>query len=174
MCTEKPLKYLDFDSHHPLSHKRAVVSTAEQGHIALQTTSELTHISHALWLTLKIWCRTIQFRYHLPTIQETPSEVHGSTSICAQCVKVVKTHLDFTLHPSVFQAEMTIKELSFKPKHQMPDLQWPGFVHRIPCASCPACCIGQRGCRLHQCIEEHKQAVSLILIHQPWKSMYEI
>ena len=45
------------------------------------------------------------------------------------------------------------------PKDRIPDLQRSGVVYKIPCAVCPAACIGQTGRGLCQRLDEHKRGV---------------
>ena len=173
-------KYLDFDSHHPLSHKRSVANTLlgrARSHCSSSHSlvSEKKHISQALCLNSypKALIRSHPTRMQSPDTEEPKWK---STAILPY-VRGVSESLRRILAPLkirvCFKPANTIKQLLCRPKDPTPDLCKSGVVYKIPCANCPASYmyIGQTGRRLHQRIQEHKRAVRQAdLTRQPWRS----
>ena len=159
-------KYLDFSSHHPLSHKIAVVRTLcsradTHSSLASSWIDEVNHVSTALgWNGYPVafvchhsskstlqrplpprWRSTIVLPY-----------VHGLSEALRRILASMEIRVSFTPLQS-------IRHLVSSPKDRFPDLQRSGVVYRIPCAVCPAAYIGQTGRRLCQRLDEHKRAV---------------
>ena len=182
-------RYLDFESHHPISHKRSVISTllstaathssdsetkkAETGHIilALKTNGYPGPlISHQA------------LRRGREPLRQDDVSWHSSVVIpyvrgILEAVRRVLTPLQIRV---CYRPHCTLRRILSNPKDSIPDLQKSGVVYRIPCASCPASYIGQSGRRLEQRIKEHKRAVvntdfnSSALAEHAWKSGHPV
>ena len=158
--------YLNFASHHPLSHKRAVVSTltsraATHSSSDHYKTQELHHVHSALHKNgyPKGFITSSQ---RPPTRTAEPTPEWRAVSVLPY-VKGVSESIRRILAPLrvrvCFRPCHTLRSLLSKPKDQMPALQTSGVVYKIPCAHCPCVYIGQTGRRLCQRVTEHKRAV---------------
>ena len=159
-------KYLDFSSHHPLSHKIAVVRTLcsrAETHSSLASSrlDELNHVSSALRLN----------GYPLAFVSHHSSRLHPQipvpptwkSTVVLPYVRGLSESLrrilvDMEIRVS-FKPLLTIRHLVSSPKDRTPDLHKSGVVYKIPCAACPTAYIGQTGRRLCQRLGEHKRAV---------------
>ena len=134
-------KYLDFDSHHPLSHKRSVTNTLRsraKSHCSSDTTktSEVKHISCAL--QLNGYPRTILQDPTTPrTFTRTPEEQKGKAIAVIPYIQGMSEGLRCILTPLrvrvCFKPFSTIKQLLSHPKDAIPDLQRSNSVQDTLC-----------------------------------------
>lgn len=160
-------KYLDFSSHHPLPHKRAVISTLLNRAKTYSSwsdarNSEEDHISLALqWngYPRKLICK------HSPsslTGASTPTAEppEWKTTTVLPYVRGVSEPLRRILAPLkvrvCFKPCWTLRNLLSRPKAPIPDLQKSSVVYKIPCTHCSASYIGQTFRRLCQRLEEQQ------------------
>ena len=139
-------KYLDFDLHHPLSHKRSVANTLQsraKSHCSSDATktSELKHISRSL--QLNDYPGTIlQDRAAPRTSTRTPEEPKWKATAVIPYIRGVSEGLRHILTPFgvcvCFKPLRIIMQLLSQRKDGTPDLQRSGVVYKIPCANCPA------------------------------------
>ena len=160
-------KYLDFSSHHPLPHKRAVISTLLNRAKTYSSwsdarNSEEDHISLALqWngYPRKLICK------HSPsslTGASTPTAEppEWKTTTVLPYVRGVSEPLRRILAPLkvrvCFKPCWTLRNLLSRPKAPIPDLQKSSVVYKIPCTHCSASYIGQTSRRLCQRLQEQQ------------------
>ena len=160
-------KYLAYSSHHPLSHKIAVIRTLctradTHSSTAVSVSQEVDHVVTAL--QANGYPKAMVHHYSTRSSSETrrPSPRWRSTTVLPY-VQGLSESLRRILSPLeirvCFRPHRTIRQLLSRPKDLVPDLQRSGVVYSIPCASCPAKYIGQTGRRLCQRLDEHKRAV---------------
>ena len=169
LCTERTpilIKYLDFSSHHPLSHKIAVVRTLcsradTHSSLASSRIDEVNHVSIALGLN----GYPVAFVCHhssKSTLQRPLPPRWRSTIVLpyvrglSEALRRILASMEIRVS---FKPLLSIRHLVSSPKDRIPDLQRSGVVYKIPCAVCPAAYIGQTGRRLCQRLDEHKRAV---------------
>ena len=160
-------RYLDFSSHHPFSHKRAVVRTLSSRastHSSSQRDQikETNRVTSALRLTgyPRSFIQSSQSPRTVPP-SSTPEYracavipyVHG----VSECIRRILTPLQIRVCYKPFQ---TFRQLLSQPKDRVPELQRSGVVYKIPCANCPMVYIGQTGRRLCKRLSEHKSQES--------------
>ena len=159
-------QYLNFASHHPLSHKRAVVNTlctraATHSSCNQSKVQELNRVSSTLrknGYPMRFIMSSQQSSTH-----RTESVPDWKTSTVLPYVKGVSESIRRILTPLKvrisFKPCHTLRSLLSKPKDQVPAPQRSGVVYKIPCAHCQHSYIGQTGRRLCQRVAEHKRAV---------------
>ena len=159
-------KYLDFESHHPLTHKKAVVSTLlcrafTHTSDRVSETKEIRHVTNALrrngypqWL--------IDKQVSTPhTISTTDHQWKGTAVLpyirgLSESIRRVLSSLDVRV---CFKPHTTLRCFFPSPKDRPDDLEPAGVVYNIPCMDCSSCYIGQTGRKLGIRIKEHKRAV---------------
>ena len=159
-------RYLDFSSHHPFSHKRAVVCTLSS-RVSTHSSSERDRINETSHVTSAL--RLNGYPQSFIQSSQSPHTVLPSSTpeykACAiipyvrgvsECIKRILTPLQIRVCYKPFQ---TFRQLLSRPKHRVPELQRSGVIYKIPCANCPMVYIGQTGRRLCQRLSEHKRAV---------------
>lgn len=162
-------RYLDFESHHPISHKRSVISTLlsradKNSSTATSRKSEEEHVASALkhnGYPVALINQESTRRHRGPKPQK---DTEWKSSIVIPYVRGVSEAVRRTLAQLkvrvCYKPHRTLRQLLSNPKDTIPDLQKSGVVYQIPCASCSASYIGQSGRRLEQRIKEHKRAVA--------------
>ena len=164
-------RYLDIGSHHPISHKRSVISTLlsradRNSSTVTSKKSEEEHVAAALkhnGYPMALNNQEATRRHCKPTPREATEwkssivipYVHGVSEAVRRTPTPLKVHVCYRPH-------QTLKQLLSRPKDTVPDLQKSGVLYQIPCASCPASYIGQRGWRLEQRMKEHERAVEAV------------
>ena len=151
-------KYLDFNSHHPLSHKSSVIRTLYHCSCTLASTTALQskedkRIHNAL--KGKGYPRRFihQVQCQLPIVttdQSYPTAVtylQGLSEAIRQILGEYKIEVRFKPHT-------TLRQILVKPKDPSPITSRKGVVYSIPCADCNKCYIGQSGrslsCRMKE------------------------
>ena len=180
-------RYLDFSSHHPFSHKRAVVRTLSSRastHSSSQydQIKEMSHVTSAL----KMNGYPLSFIQSSQSSRMVPPSSTPEYRACAvipyihgvsECISRILTPLRIRVCYKPFQ---TFRQLLSRPKDRIPDLQRSGVVYKIPCADCPVVYIGQTGRRLCQRLSEHKRAVrtadfsSSALAEHAWSASHPV
>ena len=158
-------KYLNFDSHHPLMHKVAVVRTLVSRANALCSTSlstqtELNHIFSAL--AKNQYPQGVLQRFLKPQ-SKMVSETQYKTSVTlpyvrgvSEAIKRVLLGVDIRVF---FRPHVTLRNLLVHPKDPVPAGQKANVVYNIPCLSCPRSYIGQTARLLDTRVKEHKATV---------------
>ena len=162
-------KYLDFQSHHPLVHKAAVVRTlfSRANNICsslMEKGVEEKHITHAL----KNNGYPSQFitRQSQPTRRPPiPDTVDmPKATVVLPYVRHVSELIQRILTPleihTCFKPHRTLRQLLVHPKDPIPLLQKPGVVYQVPCASCPEMYTGQTGHTLEHRLKEHRRTLT--------------
>ena len=170
------LSMLDFRSHHPLQHKvsvvRTLVSRADRLCSSVASGSvELAHISKAL-MTNGYPTSFISRHSTLPTRPRhrppPPPPTPGASSSSSPVVVLpdvegVSEAIKWVLSPlgvtTRFWPLLSLRQLLSRPKDRVDNLERPGVVYRVPCASCQCCYIGQTGRSLSCRLKEHKSVV---------------
>ena len=157
-------KYLDYESHHPLSHKLSVVSTLLHRIDTHCSTDSARSVENSRVLqALKVngYPKTLVRRPPVKKKHQLTQE--WKSTIVLPYVRGVSESLRRVLGPLGvrvgFRPANTLGRMLSRPKDVIPDVQKSGVVYKIPCASCPASYIGQTGRRLQQRLDEHKRAI---------------
>ena len=160
-------RYLDFASHHPLTHKTAVIRTlltrAEK--ICTSITdkdAEKEHVARAL--NSNSYPKVIVDRNRPPTShptlpphgQETPKVVVTLPYIrhLSESTRRILTPLGIR---TCFRPHQTLRRMLVHLKDRVEPECWSGVVYKIPCRSCTKVYIGQIG-RTHR-LKEHRRAL---------------
>ena len=159
-------RYLDSSSHHPFSHKRAVVCTLSS-RVSTHSSSqhdqikEISRVTSALRLNgyPRLFIQSSQSPRTVPP-SSTP-EYRACAVITyvrgvSECINRIVTLLQIRVCYKPFQ---TFRQLLSQPKDRVSKLQRSGVVYKIPCANCPMVYIGQTGRQLCRRLSERKRAV---------------
>ena len=162
-------RYLDFESHHPLSHKKSVVNTLlsrARSHSSSTSTAtfELNHVIGALksnGYPKAFLCKQLANNNREQLCPQEPSKWKSTAVLpyvrgLSESIRRVLTRLDIRV---CFKPSTSLRRLFSSPKDRPPDMDLSSVVYKIPCAKCSACYIGQTKRRLSQRIAEHKRAV---------------
>ena len=162
-------KYLHFSSHHPLSHKIAVIKilftrASSLSSSLVERSTEETHVTQALRMNGYPTCliqRSVTHLGHRPglvTTNTTPELPPKSTVTLpyiqglSESIKRVLEKLDIQVR---FRPDQTLRRLLVKPKDSVPPDRVNGVVYRVPCKDCSKAYIGQSGRSLSCCLKEH-------------------
>ena len=150
-------------SHHPLSHKLAVVKTlhGRAEAICSDVTAkdwETRHIRQAL---MNNGYPKGVLQHHTTPAPIRPADDHSRGPVITLpyvhgLSEAVLTPLGLRVS---FRPNTTLKQLLVRPKDGTPTEELAGVVYQVPCASCPASYIGQTGRRLGKRMKEHRKAV---------------
>ena len=160
-------QYLQYSSHHPLSHKLSVIRTLFSradvlSSDALEKTSEDLHITDALiengyprnlvQNTYKQQNRVTERTTQQPSTKVIIPYIQGQS----EAIRRVLKDLDIQ---TCFTPVSTLRQMLSHPKDPIPTMKKSGVVYRIPCADCDKSYVGQTGRNLSVRIKEHKKAV---------------
>ena len=164
-------RYLDYNSHHPLSHKKSVTSTLiNRAHTHSSTipslNKEVRHVGSALRMNgypsqlTKDLGKASGRSQDPPTADQT---VRWKASTVIPYVRGVSKSIRRILSPLgirvCYKPFQTLRQMLSHPKDPVPDLQRRDVVYKIPCAACNSSYIGQTGRKLSQRLDEHRRAV---------------
>ena len=160
-------QYLDFSSHHPLSHKAAVVKTLFTRSQALTSCAvgmreeqlkilkvlKLNHYpgSFVNGVYRRSPCVPSQDRQEVKKSIVLPY-IHGLSEAIRRAFSITDVRVSFQPYSTLRQLLVHVKDPT--PTHQLSDV-----VYSIPCKSCPDVYIGQTSRSLKTRIDEHKTAV---------------
>lgn len=172
-------RYLDFSSHHPLSHKRSVAATLlrrarDLSSNAVNRSKEETHVVSAL--RSNGYPRRFIQRSNPPTSQpnhqtddgtESDTQEEDSTKKpptvtlpyvrgLSETIKRLMEKMDVRVQ---LRPNRTLRQMLVKPKDPVPLDQRNGVVYRIPCKDCESTYVGQSGRSLACRMKEHQRAV---------------
>ena len=166
-------RYLDFSSHHPLSHKKSVVTSLLSRAKALSSaatecTKERLHVTGALkensYPASFIW-RAAPPLTPAPTqgIDDTDTEqAEKQTTVTLpyvqgllEPIKRILEQLNVTVR---MRPDTTLRKLLVRPKDPVPPELLNGVVYRIPCRDCDQAYVGQSGRSLSCRVKEHQRA----------------
>ena len=157
----------NFQSHHPLAHQMAVVSTS-----FTKASSICSSVADRLAEEENIMA-ALQWNQYLPSLITKHSEHHQwrhpividqpKATITLLYIRNISDSIKWILTPlSIkvrFQPLTTLRGILFQPKDTVPIEEWAGVVYLVPCAACDQCFIGQTGRTLFYHIKEHKTAM---------------
>ena len=160
-------QYLNFESHHPVAHKRAVVKTLLHRAEALYSSGvsrveEEKHVTKALQ---KNGYPISFIRRH--SVPARPCQVPDSSgwraSVTLPCLGGLSESLRRVLSPFAIQVTFrpfrTLQQELDHPKDPVPVNRRKSVVYSIPCAECPRAYIGQTGRSLDHWLQEHRRAL---------------
>ena len=161
-------QYLQFSSHHPLSHKVSVIKTLFTRAESLSSTSieratEEVHITEALQTNGYPTTLITKNRTSRPPVTDIPTEKPSAKVTLpyvqgqSEAIRRILQKLNIT---TSFKPVTTLRQILSHPKDPIPTLNKTGVVYRIPCADCDGSYVGQTGRTLGQRIKEHRKAVS--------------
>ena len=148
-------KYLDFNSHNPISNKIAVVRTLYHRATTHTTGSALsTELSHVKSSLLKNgYPKSLIDRHTRPIqVKDKEEEKDPRATICLPYVRgtseVLRRILESHDIRVAFKPCSTLKQALVHPKDSLNDLQKANVVYKITCADCPASYVGETKRRL--------------------------
>ena len=180
-------RYLDFDSHHPLAQKLAVIRTLQRRAEVLSSMQEALEEekAHVADVLLKNGYPKWHVRQCLnpPKVMGRADEEPRAT-ISIPYVHGVSHALKRVLEQfqirTVMKPNQTLMRMLVHPKDVIPEMERPGVVYHIPCADCPAAYVGETKRRLGKRIDEHRRAVQKgevevsALAEHAWKSDHRV
>ena len=159
-------RYLDFMSHHPLSHKLAVVKTlhGRAEAICSDVTTKDWETRHIRWALINNGYPRGVLQHHATPAPTRPADDHLRGPVItlpyvrglSEAVRRVLTPLELRVS---FRPNTTLKQLLVRPKDRTPTEELAGVVYQVPCASCPASYVGHTGRCLGKRMKEHQKAV---------------
>ena len=160
-------QYLNFESHHPAAHKRAVVKTLLHRADALSSSGvsraeEEKHVTNALQRN----GYPISFirRHTVPTRSSQVLDSSGwRASLTLPYLGGLSESLRRVLSPLAIQVTFrpfrTLRQELVHPKDPVPINRRKGVVYSIPCAECSRAYIRQTGRSLDHRLQEHCRAL---------------
>lgn len=157
--------YLDFASHHPLTHKMGVVqnSTCLHRQICTNITDKVAEREHDYWgrpsramtTRTELWIR--------PSPPPCRSRRHSKAMMTLPYVKHLLELIHRTLTPmgicTCFCPYQTLRQRLTHLKDRIEPDRQTGVVYSIPCRSCTKVYIGRTGHTLEHCLREHRRAL---------------
>ena len=166
-------RYLDFSSHHPLVHKKSVVSTLlkrtkDLSSVARCQMEEETHVRQTLkgnGYPKRFVNRTATYitSKHQKNSNEVDKEQKYTATVTLPYIQGVTESIKRMLEGVDVRVRMkphrTLRQILVNPKDPIPIQHKVGIVYRVPCKDCPKVYVGQSGRTLECRIKEHKRAV---------------
>ena len=159
-------QYLNFQSHHPVAHKRSVVRTlmsrAESlSSSAVSRVQEEKHVMEAL--QKNGYPKGFIKKQTCPRGDETSQCDETCTTLTLPYIKGLSESIRRILSPLsirvMFRPFTTLRQMLVHPKDPVPVSKRKGVVYSIPCAECPRTYIGQTGRSLDLRLQEHRRAL---------------
>ena len=170
--------YLNFSSHHPLSHKKSVAATLlrrarDLSSNAVNRSKEETHVVSALRRNgypkrfvqrsapppsrpRHQTDRGADINTEEDSTKKPPSVTLPYVRGLSETIKRILEGLDIRVY---LRPNRTLRQMLVKPKDPLPVDQKNGVVYRIPCRDCEKTYIGQSGRSLACRMKEHQGAV---------------
>ncbi|XP_064635226.1 uncharacterized protein LOC135492606 [Lineus longissimus] len=168
-------QYLNFQSNHPLEHKRGVVRTLAHRAEAIVSDpkdkgAELQHVKTALsfngypsWI-LKDPKHQVQAEQQPTPPTRTPSTAKNRYPVVLPYIKGFSEELRRILKgyniQAYFKPTNTLRQLLVRPKDKLDKHQVTGPVYHIPCGDCPASYVGETERSLKARFLEHRRPSS--------------
>jgi len=161
-------KYLDFQSHHPLAHKLAVVKTLQNRantHCTYANDGlvEQKRVSRAL-MKNGYPRRVRQQQMGTATRNQMRQESNPTATVTIPYVRGTSEAIRRVLAPldirTQFHPTTTLRRLLVHVKDPVPMEMTTGVVYQIGCQDCAATYVGQTGRSLSTRIKEHKSALT--------------
>ena len=160
-------QYLNFESHHPAAHKRAVVQTLLHRADALSSSGvSRAEVEKHMTKALQRNGYPISFirRHTVPTkSSQVPDSSEWHASLTLPYLDGLSESLCRVLSPLAIQVTFhpfrTLRRELVHPKDPVPINCRKGVVYSIPCAECPRAYIGQTGRSLDHRLQEHRRAL---------------
>ena len=164
-------RYLDFSSHHPLAHKKSVVTSLLSRAKALSSTAaECTKEKLNVMRGLKGNGFPARFiRRSAPPLSPTPThemdaeQTEKQTTLTlpyiqglSEPIKRILEQLKVTVR---FRPDTTLRKLLVRLKDPIPPTSLNDVVYRIPCRDCDNAYVGQSGRSLSCRVKELQRAV---------------
>ena len=156
-------QYLNFQSHHPVAHKRSVVRTLMSrveslSSSAVSRAQEEKHVMEAL--QKNGYPKGFIKKQTCPRGDETSQR---DATLTLPYIKGLSESIRRILSPLsirvMFCHFTTLKQMLVHPKDPVPVSKGKGVVYSIPCAECPHTYIGQTGRSLDLRLQEHRPAL---------------
>jgi len=163
-------RYLDFNSHHPLAHKLAVVNTlfsraGTHCTFAPDRIKEEQHVTKALtWNGYPEWIiKQLNPGRMLPRQQQDPPSPPKAVATIPY-IRNVSESIRRVLAPleirTCFKPHQTLRNTLVHVKDHTPQEARTGVVYWIPCSGCPGAYVGQTGRTLGNRLYERKYALT--------------
>ena len=165
-------QYLNFNSNHPLEHKRGVIRTLMNRAECIVTTQEELHKEKAhITKVLKVngypnWLlkeRNPKHQVDLSSHQDRPTRprkypvvIPYIQGVSEQLRRIFKGHGI----PTYFRPVNTLRQLLVHPKDKLDNERTVGPVYHISCEDCPASYIGETERSLKSRFQEHQRPSS--------------
>lgn len=159
-------KYLNFASHHPPSHKSAVVrSLTDRARTHFSEEDAAAEERHRVLHTLADNGFPEQFlrRHSTPTGGEAPHTSRGTVTlpyVAGVTERIGRVLRDYDLRVS-FRPPTRLSTVLHPPKDRPKELDRKAVVYKVQCADCDQCYVGQTGNALSTRIKQHRAAFRL-------------
>ena len=152
-------QYLQYSSHHPLSHKKSVMKTL------LEKVSEGEHVINALeknGYTRNLIRRSYRQQHSVtPITTEQPSTRATLPYIQGQSEAIRRAQKKLDIQ-TCFTPATTLRQILSHPKDLVQSMNRSEVVYRIPCANCNKSYMGKTGRNLSQRRKERMKAVETL------------
>ena len=158
---------LNFDSHHPLSSKRSVVSSLTKRCNLIPSTSEskaqeISYLRGVFAVNNYTKDFVSQAFFQSTCGTRKPSGESPRTTVTIPYIKGVSEHIRRILAEcdirTRFRTTNTLRQLLSHPKDQTQTEKQSGVVYSIPCRDCSSFYIGETGQHLSTRLHQHKEA----------------
>ncbi len=165
-------KYLSFDSHHPMEHKRAVATTLFHRakkicSFHLDRVKEEEHVTQALrqnGYPLKMIERISKKMSTNSARNSIMEDRQPVATVVLPYIRNVSESIRRILTPlnirTCFRPHKTLRQLLVHPKTPIQINQRNGVVYKITCGTCKEVYIGQTGRTLQHRVKEHQRALT--------------
>ena len=158
-------RYLDFQSHHPIAHKIAVIRTLNHQAKNLPSTptaiaEEEQRVAQALkknGYPKKLIEKKTHHRSP-PSQDTTPPNAYVTIPYVKNTSESIRIFAPLGIRTS-FKPTNTLRQVLARPKDPVPKENRSGVIYQIPCSRCPQTYIGQTDRTLGQRLKEHQRAV---------------
>ena len=185
-------RYLNFKSHHPLAHKRSVVSTLFKRAKELSSdagcrSKEEAYIGRTLgWngYPRRFVRRTAMGCHRKKSGEEEREEDKPTATATIPYVGGVSEPIKRMLEKVNVRVRLrpcgTLRQFLMKPKDRVPIEERTGVVYRVTCKDCPKTYVGQSGRTLQCRMKEHRRATergnmdSSAIAEHSWKFNHRV
>ncbi|XP_064477770.1 uncharacterized protein LOC135391440 [Ornithodoros turicata] len=161
--------FLNFDSHHPIEHKRSVVRSLLRRSDNFTSTPELRAEEEAT-ITMSLAKRGYPKQFIVNTKKRMQEEKRplnkrdfNQITVCIPYVKGVSESVRRALLPldikTTFKPFIKLRSMLSKPKYPVPSASQSGVVYRVQCQDCDAVYTGETGRKCCTRLKENKRDV---------------
>ena len=181
-------QYLQFSSHHPMAHKRSVVSTLLKRAASHCSSNSLVRKEKA-YVKETLRCNGYPERFLFPlechrSRKDTGDKDDPRSHVTipyiqgvSEAVARILSDINVQVHVKPFR---TLRKILSHPKDRIPDDDKSNVVYKINCRDCDASYVGETGRALKTRVSEHRRAVEKMnfsgsaLAQHAWENHHHI